>query len=272
MDEEAPLETMVIDRGAGTPVVVIPGVQGRWEWMAPAIDALSGRHRVLTFSLNGQSRDVEPSSVFEHWSGAIDGLLDHAGADRAAIIGVSFGGIVAARYAARHPERTTALVLVSAPSPAWRPDDQQAQYLRQPWRSVPSFALRACRRLWPEVVAAKPTPRERVQFFLEYSMRAVRYPMSPSRMADWVRAWQATDVRSDCTRIRAATLVITGEPHLDRVVPTASTLEYLDLIPGARHVTLHGTGHVGLVSKPRDFAHLVSEFIDTRERTSVHAH
>src|SRR4026208_2531653 len=41
----------IIDRGGGTPIVVIPGVQGRWEWMAPAIDALAQRCRVVTFSL-----------------------------------------------------------------------------------------------------------------------------------------------------------------------------------------------------------------------------
>ena len=41
---------MVIDRGAGTPLVLIPGIQGRWEWMAPAVDALAARTRVLTGS------------------------------------------------------------------------------------------------------------------------------------------------------------------------------------------------------------------------------
>ena len=37
----------IIDRGGGTPIVVIPGVQGRWEWMTPAIDAMAHRCRVI---------------------------------------------------------------------------------------------------------------------------------------------------------------------------------------------------------------------------------
>src|SRR5688572_19330669 len=41
----------IIDHGGGTPIVVIPGAQGRWEWMKPAIDALARRCRVITFSL-----------------------------------------------------------------------------------------------------------------------------------------------------------------------------------------------------------------------------
>ena len=41
----------ITDRGSGTPIVVIPGIQGRWEWMKPGIDALAQHGRVITFSL-----------------------------------------------------------------------------------------------------------------------------------------------------------------------------------------------------------------------------
>ena len=41
----------IVDTGSGPPVVVIPGIQGRWEWMKPGIDALAGRCRTVTFSL-----------------------------------------------------------------------------------------------------------------------------------------------------------------------------------------------------------------------------
>ena len=95
----------IIDRGTGTPIVVIPGIQGRWEWMGPAIDALAARCRVITFSLAD-----EPTSgaVFDErrgfWSyvDQISDALDAAGLDRAAICGVSYGGMIAAAFAARH--------------------------------------------------------------------------------------------------------------------------------------------------------------------------
>ena len=44
----------IIERGSGTPIVVVPGVQGRWEYFAPAIDALARSFRVVTFSLCGE--------------------------------------------------------------------------------------------------------------------------------------------------------------------------------------------------------------------------
>ena len=50
----------LVDRGSGPPLVLIPGLQGRWEYLRPAVDALSASFRVLTFSLD--DRVVLPPS------------------------------------------------------------------------------------------------------------------------------------------------------------------------------------------------------------------
>ena len=84
-------------------------------------------------------------------------------------------------------------------------------------------------------------------------------------MARCVRAWEAQDLTADVRRITAPTLVVTGEPDLDRVVPVASSLEYLSLIPGSHHVTLDRTGHLGLVIRPGEFAALVTDFINAAD-------
>ncbi len=81
-------------------------------------------------------------------------------------------------------------------------------------------------------------------------------------MAEIVDEWTRTDLVSIVSRVTAPTLVITGEANLDLVVPVSSTLEYLTLIPGATHAQLPGTGHLGFLSKPREFATLVTDFLD----------
>ena len=58
----------------------------------------------------------------------------------------------------------------------------------------------------------------------------------------------------------AATLIVAGEPELDRVVPNEDTLRYLDLIPGSSFQLLEGTGHLGTVLAPDRFAAIVSRF------------
>src|SRR5262249_10331813 len=157
--------------------------------------------------------------------------------------------------------RIRRLVLVSAPSPRWPLDERNEAYLERPLQFAPAFVARSALRLMPEVLSARPTWAGRVGFLSRHLRRVVRFPPSPGRMAVWVKAWQALDIAADCQRIVTPTLVITGESNLDRVVPQASTLDYLSLIPGARHVMLKGTGHLGLVTKPGEFARLVGEFV-----------
>ena len=37
----------MIDIGTGPPLVLIPGLQGRWEWMRPAVDAFFDQVMVM---------------------------------------------------------------------------------------------------------------------------------------------------------------------------------------------------------------------------------
>ena len=240
-----------------TPLVLIPGIQGRCEWLAPAIRALDRNHEVLTFSLG----EVSGPNLFDRWSSRIDCLLDTGGQEKVVLVGISFGGLIAAWYAAHRPDRVSALILVAAPSPHWQIDDQSARYARRPRLSLPLFALRAVGRLAPELAAAMPGWGARLRFGAGYAARAVRYPASPRQMANIVHEWRRTNLTEINGRVTAPTLVITGEENLDRVVPVASTLEYLSLIPGAVHARLPHTGHIGCLSKPAEFAALVSDFL-----------
>ena len=76
----------MIDRGSGVPVVLIPGVQGRWEWMAPTVDALAKRCRVLTFSLCDEPTSgaaVDERAGFDAYLQQIEEALDRANVQRA---------------------------------------------------------------------------------------------------------------------------------------------------------------------------------------------
>ncbi|HVZ21391.1 MAG TPA: alpha/beta hydrolase, partial [Vicinamibacterales bacterium] len=239
---------------------LIPGIQGRCQWMAPAIEALSRRSHVLTFSLNDLGA---ADGFFDRCVARIDALLDQAGPEPAVVAGVSFGGLIAVRYAARRAERTSHLILTSSPSPRWPLDPASARYIERPRLAVPAFALRSVPRLAPEIAASLPTWTQRATFTARHLARVVRYPLAPRHMAAWVNAWMSTDFVSDCRAIRAPTLVITGEASLDRVVPVTSSLDYLQLIVGSQHVVLRRTGHLGLITRPDEYARLIEEFVDT---------
>jgi hypothetical protein len=54
---------------------------------------------------------------------------------------------------------------------------------------------------------------------------------------------------------------MTGEPSLDHVVSAEGTSEYLQLIRHAYAVRLEQTGHLGYITRPREFAATVREFL-----------
>ncbi|MPZ17229.1 MAG: alpha/beta fold hydrolase [Luteitalea sp.] len=258
----------MIVRGDGPALVLVPGINGRWEWMRATLEALAERLRVVTFSYRGEpgARPLPRDGAdFDLFVQQVDDAVHATGEQRVAVCGVSYGGWVALRYAAQHPDRVAALILVCTPPPP--PDVQLGwpydHYLRHPWLYAPAFFLRALRRTVVEVKATFPGVDHWLPFLLRHLRAILRAPQSPRRTALRWRLAQQVDLHADCRRVTAPTLVVMGEAELDGVVPTRGTLSYLALIRGTNAATLPGTGHIGPMTKPDEFARIVSEFIDT---------
>jgi pimeloyl-ACP methyl ester carboxylesterase len=252
-----PCRPAIHEEGQGDPLVLVPGIQGRWEWMRPAVSALARHFRVVTFSLLGEPGSGGRPVTFESYLDQVDAALESAGADRAAVCGVSFGGLIAVRYAASRRERVAGLVLVSTPSPNWQPDARVRRYAVAPRTSALAFVAGAPGRLLREISAAVPDRRRRAAVLAGYLRSIVAHPTLPARMAARVRTVAGCSFVEDAKSVRAPALVVTGEPALDRVVPVAGTREYLGLIPNVVGVTLERTGHIGVVTRPDEFADLV---------------
>lgn len=247
--------------GRGLPLLVIPGIQGRWEWMRPGIRALAARCRVATYSLAGDREDVLPAEArcFDDLVRQALNALSRAGMTRAAICGVSFGGLVATRLAARHPDRVSALVLVSPLPPDFRPDARIERLVAHPRLLAPAFMAGAPLRTLPELRSARPADWPRCA--LQMAGLVTGWPQSPTRMATRVRLLAGEDLVADARQVRAPTLVLTGDDDLDRVVPPATSRRYLSLVPGAVGLRMRHTGHFGMVTRPDDFAATVAAFV-----------
>src|SRR5579864_3232702 len=212
----------LIERGDGRPLVFVPGLQGRWEYTRAAIDALAEWFHVITFSLRDEpSSGIAPSpaSSLDFYADQVDAALEATGQGRACVCGLSFGGLVALRFAARSPSRVDALVLASTPGPGWELRRRHALYARLPWIFWPAFLAEAPGRANAEVRAALPTLGLRLGFGLRMVRALAAAPPSPARMAARAKLMAAYDAEADCARLSAPTLVLTGEAHLDRVVP-----------------------------------------------------
>jgi len=246
-----------VERGAGPPLVLIPGIQGRWEYTRPTVEALAAHFRVVAFSLGGHS---DGRGIFSSEVDRLAAVLDAHHLERAILCGISYGGLIAARFAAIHPERTASLVLASTPGPDWHLRPRHLFYARWPWLFGPLFLLETPFRLRAELATALPNQSERRTFVRWQFRTLLSAPVSLIQMAARARELPVPGIPSDCARVSAPTLVVTGEQSLDRVVPPDGTASYVRMIRGAKHVVLERTGHQGTITRPAAFADIVHAF------------
>lgn len=253
----------VVDQGRGVPLVVLPGLQGRWEYMRRMVDVLAEHFRVIAFSLCGERGSgcrYDGLKGLDCFAEQIDGVLDERGIQTAVVCGVSFGGLVALRFAASRPARTRALVLASTPGPGWHLKRRHDVYARIPWLFGPVFLAETPWRLRRELRVALPDGAARRRFQLEQLRTLLSAPVSPTRMAERARLIGRLDTAADCRLVTSPTLVMTGEVALDHVIAADRAAAYGQLIRDAQTVVIDRTGHLGCVTRPAEFAAHVRRF------------
>jgi len=245
-----------IEQGSGPPLVLVPGIPGPWQYVRPAVDALAASFRVLTFSLG-------PECSIESDAARIVRELDERRIEQAIVCGISFGGLVALRFAATHAARTRALVLASVPGPGTKLKDKHRIYTQWPYVFGPLFLAETPVRLRHEVKSALPVPSDQWRFRWSQLLTFLSAGVSLRQIARRACVIEEDDIAGDSGRVIAPTLVVTGDPALDWVVPVNDTMGFIRLIRGARHVVLDRTGHLGTITQPAVFAAAVRRFVDS---------
>ena len=244
-----------VEQGNGPPLVLIPGIPGPWQYVRPAVDALATSFRVLTFSL-GSECSIESDVA------RIRQELDQRRMGQAVVCGISFGGLIALRFAATHPERTRALVLASVPGPGTTLKPRHRIYTQWPYVFGPLFIAETPVRLRHEVKSALPARSDRWRFRWSQLRAFLAAGVSLRQIARRACLIEELDVAGDSDRVVAPTLVVTGEATLDWVIPVDDTMGYMRLIRGASHIVLEDTGHLGTLTRPAVFTAAVRRFVD----------
>ena len=106
------------------PVVLAHGLLMDGEMFNPQIDARDPGRRIITWDARCHGQTETTGDPFTYWDLADDlrGLLDHLGIERAVIGGANQGGSVALRFALKHPERVSALILLGTQAGAEDPE------------------------------------------------------------------------------------------------------------------------------------------------------
>jgi len=182
-------------------------------------------------------------------------LLDAAGAERAHVVGLSFGSLIAQEIAIQHPHRVRSLVLASSTAGGERyvpPDrairDFLARLAELPaeeglWASVPYlYAATTCRRHAPLIGED-----------IAHRLAGRLDPRSYDRQR---AAARAHDAGARLAGIAAPTLVLHGDE--DRILPLDNGRRLANGIAGARFVPVAGGAHAFPTDVPGSARELVS--------------
>jgi class 3 adenylate cyclase len=234
-------------------------------WEEPSLvrflRALSTFSRVLCFDKRGTGvSDPVPLAALptlEEWMDDVRAVMDAGGSKRAALLGSGEGGQMAMLFAASHPERVSALILV----------DTCARYLRDvdyPWGlpadRVPRF-LRRLEELWGTgrfVDHLAPSVAHDDRFRRWYG-RYERLMSGPRAMATMYAAHLERDLRGMLPSIRVPTLVLHRVG--DRQIRIGHGRYLAQHIPAAKYVELPGKDHLFYVGDTETMLGEIEEFL-----------
>jgi 3-oxoadipate enol-lactonase len=231
-------------RGDGPRVLFISGTGGDLRTKPSVFDGPLGRgFDLLAYDQRGLGQSSKPEhdySMADYGDDAA-GLLDHVGWDACAVVGVSFGGMVAQELAIRHPDRVARLVLCCTSSGgAGQPSYplHELADLPEAERLATQLAISDTRygREWQ---AANPDDAERV-----FGTMRARETADDDGYRRQLAARSRHDTYDRLPAITAPTLVCAGR-H-DGIAPVANSEAIAGQIPGA-DLRVYDGGHLFLL-------------------------
>ncbi len=251
-------------RGAGDPLALVFGYSGSGRgWGEPFLRLLEARFKLLVIDNRGTGESDKPDKPFSVADMADDvaAVLEHGGVDRAHVLGISMGGMIAQEFALRHPHRLRGLVLGCtlcgfAHGVPGDPETLAALQVKadQPLEQQIERLLAAC--------CARPfLASARGQAVLKARLAEMMdYPITP--LQTFALQWGAIggfDTYDRLGRISAPTLVVTGTADL--LVPDRNSEIIAERIPGARLQKIAGAGHVFFWEEPEQSAEAAIKFL-----------
>jgi pimeloyl-ACP methyl ester carboxylesterase len=235
--------------GSGRPVLVLHHDIGTPDRL-PFYDALAATYDVLVPHHPGYGRSERPEWMRSVRDIAVvyRGLLGDLGLEKAALIGLGFGGWIAAEMASMAPRDLSALVLVGAMGikpPEGDILDQAIvgyiDYARAGFHDQNAFE---------RVYGAEPSNDQLVAWDIcrEMSFRIAWKPYMYSQTLPHLLG-----------AVRAPALLVWGAE--DRVVPVSAGKRYAEALPNAKLHTIAGCGHCVDMEKPDELAKLVIGFV-----------
>jgi class 3 adenylate cyclase len=247
-------------------VVLVPGyvthVELVWEHepFVRAMERLASYARVITFDRRGSglSDPVAEAPTLEERMDDVRAVMDAAGSERAALIGVSEGVPMSILFAATYPDRVQALVCCGGMA-------RSTEDVDYPWAAPAQALIESGLELviphWGEgamIELAAPSQASNTETRAFFA-RLERASASPGMLAQLAQMFIDIDVRDVVHTVHAPALIL--HRRHDRLVNVRNGRWLAEHMPNARLVELPGDDHILWYEEPELALGEIQEFL-----------
>jgi len=245
-------ETVLLIHGSG------PGVTAYANWRL-VLPALAENFHVVAPDMVGFGFTDRPEGVsysVETWVDQVIGLMDALGLDKVHLVGNSFGGAIALRVAARHPDRVGQLVLMGSMGVPF----EITEGLDRVWGYEPSLEnMRNVLDVFAHsrVLVNDELAQVRYEGSIQPGFQESFSAMFPAPRQRWVEAMTTPEEELRALPHRA--LIVHGRE--DRVIPLSNSYRLEELLPNADLSVYSKCGHWSMIERTSDFNRQVRDFL-----------
>jgi pimeloyl-ACP methyl ester carboxylesterase len=249
--------------GEGPPLVLVMGIgYDATLWGLHQVPTLSRHYRVIAFDNRDAGRSSRAAGAYTIADMADDvaGLLDALDIERAHVLGISMGGMIAQEFAIRHPDRLDRLILTGTGAANARAKFDPIltwDFVKSKDEEGMSFAAQQFSWLFSDGFLRNHDAVDQTLQMLS----ANEHPLDAAAFHRQASAYIQHDTLDRLGQISAPTLVVAGER--DRLTPPWICREVAAGIPDARFRLVDGPGssHVLPLERPEEFNELVHTFL-----------
>ena len=271
------------DVGEGHPIIVLHGGPDfDHNYLLPEMDSLAASFRVIYYDQRGRGRSAEgvsPGDVgLSSEMDDLDAVRRHFDLESVALLGHSWGGVLAMEYAVRHPDRVSHLVLMNT-APASHRD--LLRFRQHMLRLRPADDIETMEELSSSPAFGRGSLDAEARYYRVHFRIAVRQPEHLELIIGRLRAhfteetvlvareieqrlydqtWKRPeyDLVPRLRRLDIPTLVIHGDGD---VVPVEVAARIAEAIPGAILFVLGECGHFAYLDHPDKVLQLIADLI-----------